>query len=1193
MNWWVKRQRGGVTIFLTIILVPMIVLCTLFIDASRVNLAKGVATSSADLALNTVLSQYDVDLEDYYGLMGSVQDIEEIYEPAEKSFVLGMQSTDVPTTYLQQKVSQIRKIFGKSKKYNDLLNVDSGASSAKIENVPNANLANPGMMRQQVTEFMKYRAPADLVLDTVHNKQKYSELYYKMTTTGTKAKNMVYEAKIQEAKQDFFQAKSDMLMQALKVYEILKEYEKLQITCKFMKDTKATDLQLKDDFKELHSKYLENWTHVDDLWEKDFKSAEKYKNDEHGSLSGTDFSADTITKCADALKKAIEEYNDALTTINTKLDGITHCEEAYLTMEDVSHTRYWVQLEQDLSESEYDAFIGKLKTLKQCYDDLNTAYTDKYVATPDDDDYPYDAGSEPYDGRTIDEKVPGIISSGEALLNDLGNTSVGKISARADEYFGVTSGDVKRDVADKAIWETVQKTEKGTKSTGDPNSELFKERYERIFDGNELIGEKYSPDLLPNAYIEDTLNCQTAKLQRYIDEYHKKYVAWGDSMQDGKDHGLTPEDSPILKDSENDRQVYEHEEGKDKINDSEGPETEQDMEIDLVEHDCEVYVEYLVRVSELFQKHMKAAENISYHGKKILGTDLTAKKGVTGSGINKLETFDEAARKHGSGKKVNKDEVPVGTDKLSHYADETFEFNADDAEALEDPNCEYTLGPDAFVESSTLNSPCVSAEDKYPITKGNTGIKIPLFLHWQFDDKFKDVDKPTEEVNGLVSYLKELFGGAISDFENEFKSYDNIHRMDENEIKNQENLPSTLSGATPDESEMVEGGEKNTADTTTQTKGITSAATWLSKLGDITEAMRDDLYETDYVMSMFSYDTHYMETIYNHASKTESEASKDSIYTVKNWAGSEVHINPGTAKDLFDTAEATKYMGSKKTTDSYNKSMTNKIIGAMSLKDSIPMPKDGKDEVGTGYNWAYGNEIEYILSGSTNEKNRKRIDTVLYFTRLACNMSPVYAEYWTKVAWVSRIAEAVCELTCGIVPIPLTKFVICTVILSLESYVDEQYLLAGLPVKFFKANIEEFFVDLKLDWSDLKKMIEAKSKDTKLFKPLDPDVRKNSGDLVLSYSDYLGIAVFLETIVNKDHLYSRTADTVQVNIAQNARTDKKDFQMSKALTYYTIDTSVRVKPMMVALPYCSDYGFKSLLETDTWNTFTYKTVEGY
>ncbi len=38
---------------------------------------------------------------------------------------------------------------------------------------------------------------------------------------------------------------------------------------------------------------------------------------------------------------------------------------------------------------------------------------------------------------------------------------------------------------------------------------------------------------------------------------------------------------------------------------------------------------------------------------------------------------------------------------------------------------------------------------------------------------------------------------------------------------------------------------------------------------------------------------------------------------------------------------------------------------------------------------------------------------------------------------------------------------------------------------------------------------------------------------------------------------------------------------------------IALKPLLVALPYAREYGTGTLLETFDWNTFEYKTAEGY
>ena len=68
-----KKTKGAVSIFLVIILVPMMTVSALFVDASKIKLGRGVAESAGDLTLNTALTDYDTMLKDMYGLFATAQ----------------------------------------------------------------------------------------------------------------------------------------------------------------------------------------------------------------------------------------------------------------------------------------------------------------------------------------------------------------------------------------------------------------------------------------------------------------------------------------------------------------------------------------------------------------------------------------------------------------------------------------------------------------------------------------------------------------------------------------------------------------------------------------------------------------------------------------------------------------------------------------------------------------------------------------------------------------------------------------------------------------------------------------------------------------------------------------------------------------------------------------------------------------
>ena len=215
-----QKTKGSVTIFLVIILVPVIAVCTIFVDASRIKLAQGMAQSSADLALNTVLTQYDEKLSDYYGLMASCQDVEEFYGVSQQYFVDCMVSQGISVTLAQEFAEDITEIVKGNATINDFIAIDQDKTPAKSEpsgKIPlnekptvllslkaatiaspaNANLANPVMMKEEVIEFMKYRAPIELVGELDGDKK---GLVNKLTSVQDKIELMPTETKIEKEK---------------------------------------------------------------------------------------------------------------------------------------------------------------------------------------------------------------------------------------------------------------------------------------------------------------------------------------------------------------------------------------------------------------------------------------------------------------------------------------------------------------------------------------------------------------------------------------------------------------------------------------------------------------------------------------------------------------------------------------------------------------------------------------------------------------------------------------------------------------------------------------------------------------------------------------------------------------------------------------------------------------------------------
>lgn len=67
------KNRGSVSIALSILILPMLVFSGLMIDSSNIYLSKYLTEGSAELAMNAVLANYDSVLKERYGLFATSQ----------------------------------------------------------------------------------------------------------------------------------------------------------------------------------------------------------------------------------------------------------------------------------------------------------------------------------------------------------------------------------------------------------------------------------------------------------------------------------------------------------------------------------------------------------------------------------------------------------------------------------------------------------------------------------------------------------------------------------------------------------------------------------------------------------------------------------------------------------------------------------------------------------------------------------------------------------------------------------------------------------------------------------------------------------------------------------------------------------------------------------------------------------------
>jgi len=209
----INGTKGAVSIFLVIILVPMMTVSALFVDASKVKLARGVSESAGDLALNTALTDYDTVLKDMYGLFATAQNTDELYEKLEDYYRTSITSSGVSDEDADNYVDAIMAQLGlvaTDNNVNDILNME--LIDFNVQKRDDATLANPTVLDKQIVDFMKYRAPINTGLSFLSSLKSFSTL--------SKQTELV------DKRQEYYKAEETVMDNAQQAWKFINNYNK-------------------------------------------------------------------------------------------------------------------------------------------------------------------------------------------------------------------------------------------------------------------------------------------------------------------------------------------------------------------------------------------------------------------------------------------------------------------------------------------------------------------------------------------------------------------------------------------------------------------------------------------------------------------------------------------------------------------------------------------------------------------------------------------------------------------------------------------------------------------------------------------------------------------------------------------------------------------------------------------------------
>lgn len=147
MKKFLKNTQGAVTVFVTLLLIPAMLISGTAVDLTRLHTARSIIQDANQLAANAVLTQYNSLLHDLYAIFGIAKD-----DP-----ILG--------TLLDEYISV--SVFGESGTDRGLgtlqLFYGSDISFDEPYFPDEKNLRNPDVLRRQIEEYMKFRGPVIIV----------------------------------------------------------------------------------------------------------------------------------------------------------------------------------------------------------------------------------------------------------------------------------------------------------------------------------------------------------------------------------------------------------------------------------------------------------------------------------------------------------------------------------------------------------------------------------------------------------------------------------------------------------------------------------------------------------------------------------------------------------------------------------------------------------------------------------------------------------------------------------------------------------------------------------------------------------------------------------------------------------------------------------------------------------------------
>lgn len=1065
-----KRARchGAVTVFLVIILVPCIVFASVFGDLSRVQLSMATSASAGDLALYSLLAHYDEDLKEYYGLVGSCQNIEEFYDITENYFVGMLQAEGVSGEGSKLFVEYLRSL--ESGDYSDFLRVSFPEDDVAVSAVENGAMgSNAALIEDGIVEFMKYRGPIQIA---THLIERFSDMdFEKDISEAGENKEVV------DAKQEYAEEQGELLEMALYTYMAIRAYEKEQEIGQQPSwsnyDSLSQDLDdIRDDLigvTALVAKYYFPGTEeLRDIVFPGFSVGNYHYDKEDVGIKvkhdGSDlYCIDNalLQKLLKDLDEDIQQVKDAGQSFLDATSGITLGS---------NHVVYCLQMQRAIDGTTVISTISsKGDSLLKRYARLQAAL--ECEPKPEGNDLPEDWKEQ------INEAIEKIVDGDDSVFDDyLNPNGSSEYWTRVGQYSGISSTTVSQ-VQNRSYKFTSKFRGNGEvtidlfcKSVASVLPEIYSELQEQLERLNIAIdGGK----LKSNGKTVHSLDDLVQKTREFTDARN----AWGsaagahDTDYANSEYALYQGASnPGESGSDNDEAAGE------RIAAAITPESVGDLKSRLSNIRSEI------------QSCLDAMDQFMYGG--------TVVKNFTSG-----EEMIQAARTV----------VP-----------ETSSSELSDAESAARGYANSLLSiSDGKVYTVPQQNRAVDGNDP---NLSNATPDLYKFLKEKLQGQEDAIESEVEENKKRNDEYKEQAENAKSDAQNVNNEYVVNKGKDLTDIHsgNAFGLLSALSSIVTVAQNVIDGS------------------------GD---ELRDQIYVCEYIMDMFSYSSFENEGKYRLGLADDNDTAASSAVTYKDFPYDDY-------KEAWEKEDPLDVMR--------NQSLTNRPITQAN-------------------NHAHLGEVEYILYGNASiDENLKKSYENIFAIREMMNLVSGFMLFYSGVKGtagaINSIAGAIATATMGIVPTPVTKCVLIGVLATLESAKDMERLKKGGRVELFKSDEKEWVFNLNA----ADKLAELSG---------DGTLTSEKG---LYYSDYMYIFLLIGLSSNSySSMLLRVGDLIQANMRLTE--GNSGFSLNKTQCYFQLSGTLRVKPLMIAVPLVSNSSSSAndMREWTDWCTYNVKVIRGY